>query len=95
VRIASEGQHGKCRIAANNHPGIHSCTATTNLAASFPDGTSNTILFAERYGGLLGDSGSGWAVCAAFAGFMPGWSTGADSQFQVAPSVANANYKVG
>jgi prepilin-type N-terminal cleavage/methylation domain-containing protein len=66
------------------------------LPATFTDGTSNTILFAEKY--ALKDNNSAWQNWnwwaypnSSFAGASPGWATGPTSKFQVAPSPATAD----
>jgi prepilin-type N-terminal cleavage/methylation domain-containing protein len=63
------------------------------IPASIPDGTSNTIAFAEKYGATNGGSYDNyWALYSAFAGGTWGSATGTGSLFQVAPSLANSQY---
>lgn len=77
-----------------------------SLGQSFPDGTSNTILLAEKYA-LAGSGGCHWGYwgqptfTAFFALSIPGQTDGAvgptgpddprDSRFQVRPAQASAN----
>jgi prepilin-type N-terminal cleavage/methylation domain-containing protein len=75
-------------------------SSPTRIPASFPDGTSNTILFAEKYGKamLAGFPGSNyWALNGGFAappiiGGTAGTAMGPSSRFQVAPSPLLADY---
>jgi prepilin-type processing-associated H-X9-DG protein len=57
------------------------------LPASFPDGTSNTLLFAEKLA-LCGGQGTLWARSSEYDKWLPTfafWSAGPKSLFQVQP----------
>jgi prepilin-type N-terminal cleavage/methylation domain-containing protein len=71
------------------------------IPASFVDGTSQTILFAEKYASC-GNGGSAWGEYPKFASWMPlladqfGWGTGAvgpspSSRFQSLPTPSTCN----
>jgi prepilin-type N-terminal cleavage/methylation domain-containing protein len=74
-----------------------------SLASSFPDGLSNTVLFAEKYASCGGIGGSAWddySTAAIFLPWMPlladqhgrgNGAVGAGSRFQPRPSSANCN----
>ena len=66
------------------------------MPASFPDGTSNTILIAEKYGGCSPFAGGGniWARWDGLDNWQPmfaGFITGASSMFQVMPEPFNSS----
>jgi len=69
-------------IHTNNYPFtlLHATEARPKLGSSFPDGTSNVILFAEKYSrcvlpslGKSGDGGNLWAYwsIATISGYLP------------------------
>jgi prepilin-type N-terminal cleavage/methylation domain-containing protein len=82
---------------------VASYQGTGRIPASFVDGTSQTILFAEKYASC-GNGGSGWGEwdVKPFAQWMPlladqfGWGTGAvgpspSSRFQSLPTPSTCN----
>jgi len=81
------------------NPGRNSQEGLSRLPASFPDGTSNTILFGERYGwyggtpysSLWANSGNPWRpqICCAIDNGGSGYV--ACPLFQFQPTQANAN----
>ena len=74
--------------------GQYGANAAGKLPATIPDGLSNTIFFAEKYG-QCGGYPTYWALYGSqFAGNYWASSTGAGSLFQVAPSVAACNFNV-
>jgi len=114
--IGGLGQYGNgaSNIAVNfqivgNPAGTTWITAMLNvnprLAASFPDGTSNTIFFATKYA-ICGQGGSEWANCviypwnpnssepatdgAYFGGALPN-AVGVGSTFQLQPASTACN----
>jgi prepilin-type N-terminal cleavage/methylation domain-containing protein len=64
---------------------------TGRLPATFQDGTSNTIMFAEKYGSCQGLPNY-WGIYSAFAGSYWATSTGSGSLFQLKPTAATCSY---
>jgi prepilin-type N-terminal cleavage/methylation domain-containing protein len=56
---AANGQVFASNFGANFVPGSGGGTGTARIPATFQDGTSNTIIFAEKYGDCGGNTGSG------------------------------------
>jgi prepilin-type N-terminal cleavage/methylation domain-containing protein len=56
---AANGQVFAANFGANFVPGNGGGSGTARIPATFQDGTSNTIVFAEKYGDCGGNTGSG------------------------------------
>jgi prepilin-type N-terminal cleavage/methylation domain-containing protein len=56
---AANGQVFASSFNANFQPTLGGGTGTARIPATFQDGTSNTIVFAEKYGDCGGNTGSG------------------------------------
>jgi hypothetical protein len=63
--------------------------ARSTIPASFPDGTSNTILFAEKYS-RCGAGGALWGQTAANS-WLPVFAAWSYELFQVRPSADDCN----
>jgi prepilin-type N-terminal cleavage/methylation domain-containing protein len=78
------------------NPSTWDTTITPSLAASFPDGTSNTMLFSEKYGRDGGGYGNLWGHGSWDYNWMPAYMTWIDGStstgFQVLPTDAQANH---
>jgi prepilin-type N-terminal cleavage/methylation domain-containing protein len=78
---------------------VRNYMGSPRMPASFPDGTSNTILIAEKYGGCapFASGGNIWARWDDLDSWQPmfaGYTTGTASMFQVQPqpfSSSNCN----
>jgi prepilin-type N-terminal cleavage/methylation domain-containing protein len=88
---AGDGSYASNWQVFGNGPG-GSWQGQTRLPAMFKDGTSNTILFTEKYAYCAGSSGTLWARwdgkdkwCPVFAAF----ATGTSYTFQAQPGVSN------
>ena len=66
---------------------LQSWKGAAKIPASFPDGTSNTIVTAQKYA-LCGDAGTRWAAWQAdrWLPVFAVWSVGPESIFQVRPT---------
>ncbi len=67
----------------------HSWWASSTIPASFPDGTSNTLLFAEKYA-RCGTGGSLWGQTAADP-WLPVFAAWSYEPFQARPSAAECD----
>jgi len=80
---------GSITTAAGNPPSVtfNSAAAWNGIPRSFPDGTSNTILYTEKYG-TCNNGGSVWATSCTCNQWNPvvGWGvSGVANMFQVQP----------
>jgi prepilin-type N-terminal cleavage/methylation domain-containing protein len=73
---------------------VHNWMGSPRLPATFPDGTSYTILFAEKYGNCYSPPGNchggviwaRWDDLDYFQPMFAGWTTGVNAMFQIQPS---------
>jgi prepilin-type processing-associated H-X9-DG protein len=75
---------------------LHNWMGNPRVPSTFQDGTSNTILIAEKYGGCSPPPGGGniWALWDDLGTWQPmfaGFATGPSSMFQVQPNPCNSN----
>jgi type II secretory pathway pseudopilin PulG len=75
---------------------VQSWMGSPRIPATLPDGTSNTILIAEKYGGCSPFAGGGniwarWDDLDTWQPMFAGFATGAASLFQVQPNPFNGS----
>ena len=103
---------GNYQVFGQNPPSVTNTDDAANLAnwtgspripSTFQDGTSNTLLIAEKYGDCYSPPGNNhggviwgrWDDLDYFQPMFAGWTTGVNAMFQVQPSPfdgSNCNY---